>query len=244
VTPVGRAHVLQPLDGVGLVAGDDGGVRGEDDLLADGGERVVVGGPLRHPLADELEPGQQRVALVEVEEVDLDAERAEGADAADAEDDLLRHALLAEPPVELAGHPGGGVAGEVGVEEVERDVPERLRLPDLAADVLPGDLDRHLHPRVLQEVVVVPVLEHVVRLPEGVHGLVPVPLLPLDPEGDHGVPAVVGGAEGVAGEDAEASGVGLHAVVEAVLHAEVGDAGGRGHGQRGGGVGVGGKGRM
>ena len=51
--------------------------------------------PARARLTQELEAGEQRVPLVEVIDVDLEAERLQRAHAADAEHDLLRDAIVA-----------------------------------------------------------------------------------------------------------------------------------------------------
>ena len=224
VEPVVRAEVHQPVERVLLVAGEDGRVGREDDLVARGVERLVVaraGVPL---LADQLEGGEEGVPLVEVVHVHVEPERAEGADAADPEHDLLRHAVLVAPAVEPVRDERGRVAGEVGVEEVERDVPERRRLPHLAAHVLVGDADGDLDAGVFEHVVGVGVRAEVrLRLPALVERLVAVALLPLQADADDGVAVVVRPFEVVTGEDAEAAGVGFQSEVETVLHAEVGD---------------------
>ena len=91
------------------------------------------GRPCGDQLADPLEAEEAGVALVGVEDVGLQAERAQGAHAADAEHDLLAQAVVLVAAVEAVGDGDavGGVAGDVGVEEVQRD----------AADVGPPDVD-------------------------------------------------------------------------------------------------------
>ena len=229
VEPVARAHFHEAVERVLLVAGEDGRVRREDDLVACGSVCVAVARAVVHLLTDQLEGGEEGVALVEVVHVHVEAERAEGADAADAEYDFLRHAVLVGAAVEPVRNEGLGVAGKVRVEEVERGVAEGRRLPDLAAHVLIADRDRHLDARVLDEFVGVAVgAEDGCGLARIVEGLVAVAPPPFQPDSDEGQVEVVGALEVVAGEDAEATGVGLELGVEPVLHTEVRDALGTG----------------
>ena len=88
---------------------------------------AVVGDELRHPL-EALETG---VALVRVVHVGRraageGAERADGAHAADAEQQLLQQAVLAAAAVEAVGDAAHllGVRRRLGVEEQQRDAPD------------------------------------------------------------------------------------------------------------------------
>ena len=84
-------------------------------------ERRIEGTALLAQLADALQDDEGRMAFVEVIDRRLDAERAQGPHAADAEDDLLLHARLAiaavQPRRELAVP--RRVLLEVGVEQEE-----------------------------------------------------------------------------------------------------------------------------
>ncbi len=209
-----------------LVAREHGRVRRKDDLLARRVHGVVQLHPVGRLLADQLDGREQRVALVEVVQVDLDAERPQRADAADAEDDLLRDARLARTAVKVRRRVGLGVARQVGVEQVQRGVAEGLGLPDLHAHVVALDGDGHLDAGVLDHVGAVRVGPEGVRgRPVGVDRLADIALPPQDAQPDERQAGVVRPLEVVAGEDAEPARVQLEGVVEAVLHAEVGDAG-------------------
>ncbi len=75
-----------------------------------------------HELADALEPEEAGVALVGVEDLGVDAERVEGAHAADAQQDLLLEPVLGVAAVEPVGDGAqlGRVLVDVGVEQVQR----------------------------------------------------------------------------------------------------------------------------
>ncbi len=119
-----------------FVAGRNGRVRGEDRRCAQALERgVTVESFFLDELAQSLELEERRVALVHVEHRRLEPERAQHADAADAE-----HELLAQPVLPVAAVQGGrhvsrpvGVPLHFRVEEVERD-PADARAPDADAD--------------------------------------------------------------------------------------------------------------
>ena len=171
------------------------------------------------------------MALVHVRAGDLEAERLDGAQAADAEQDLLAEAVELVAAVELAGDAAqlGRVLGDVGVEEDERD----------AADVdLPrGEAQRALGERDLEEERLA-VLAQAARDGEAVHVVLRVALdLPAggvdlllevalaveEADADERDVEVGRALEVVAGEDAEAAGVDVHGLVQAELHREVGD---------------------
>ena len=94
---------------VHLVAGGDRRVGGEHDLLAHRRPGLDERRAGDHALRDQLDAGERRVSLVEVVGVDVDAELAQRAHAADAEQDLLRDAAVERRIVEAVRDPG--VAG-------------------------------------------------------------------------------------------------------------------------------------
>ena len=85
------------------------------------------------------------MALVQVPDCRLDAERAEGANAADAKDQLLAEAHLASADVEdVRDRSIRRIVGrDVGVEEQDRR-PSDLRHPYRGMDHPVGDLHAHL----------------------------------------------------------------------------------------------------
>ena len=103
-----------------------------------------------HELADALEAEEAGVALVGVEHLAVDAEGVEGADAADAEEDLLAEPVLGLAAVEAVGDVAevGRVLVDVGVEEVQRH-PADLGLPHAGDERRAGQVD--LHPHVLAQ---------------------------------------------------------------------------------------------
>ncbi len=124
-----RAEVLvDESGGEAVVPGRDRRVRREDDLRRDAAERFPgVDAFDDHALADELERGERAVALVEMEHAGRDAERRQGADAADAEQQLLPDAdavvAAVEPRRQLPIL--GLVALDVRIEEEERVAADR-----------------------------------------------------------------------------------------------------------------------
>ena len=205
---------------------EDGGAADERLGLV---EREAAAG---HRLGDALRAEERGVALVHVRAGDLEAERLDGAQAADAEQDLLAEAVELVSAVELAGDAAqlGRVLGDVGVEEDERD----------AADVdLPrGEAQRALGERDLEEQRLAVLLAQAARDGEAVHVVLRVALdLPAggvdlllevalaveQADADERDVEVGGALEVVAGEDAEAAGVDVDGLVQAELHREVGD---------------------
>ena len=113
-------------------------MRREDGRPADRLERVVGVRPVRDERTQPLELEERRVPLVQVEDVRLDPERRQRADAADAEQQLLADAVLAIAAVERVGEP-------VDLEQVERhdaDGRGHVLAPDRRLDRLAGQLDR------------------------------------------------------------------------------------------------------
>jgi len=102
-----------------VVAGGDGGVRREHRPQRD----LPVGrreadAPRRGPPPGELDRREGTVALVQVEDAGVDAERVQHPHAADAEDQLLTQPGDEVAAVELCGDRAqlGGVPIDVGVE--------------------------------------------------------------------------------------------------------------------------------
>ena len=113
--------------GEAVDAGGDRGVGGEDRGGSGGLDGLVEGQAVVDDRpAHALEAEEAGVALVGVEHLGVDAERLEGPDAADAEEDLLAEAVLDVAAVEPVGDPAQviGVLVDVGVEQVERDAPD------------------------------------------------------------------------------------------------------------------------
>ena len=159
--------------------------------------------PAGHELADALEAEEPRVALVHVEHVGLQAERAQGADAADAEHDLLAQAVVLVAAVEAVGDGDavGGVARDVGVEHVERDAPD-VRPPHVGLHRVAGEVDRDLDARVDEAERQRCEVGHALLLPAvGVEALAEVPLGVHQPDRDERDAEVGRRLEVVAGED-------------------------------------------
>jgi hypothetical protein len=101
-----------------------------------------------HQLPGALEQEERGMAFVEVPDGRPDPERPQGADAADAEHDLLREPHLAATDVQdVADRPVGGIVPRhVGVEQQERHAPD-LRQPHRGAHLAIGKVDAHLECR-------------------------------------------------------------------------------------------------
>ena len=172
------------------------------------------------------------MALVHVPDRGVDAERAQGAHAADAEHDLLAQAHLAPAHVEDAGdRPVGGVVErDVGVEHQHRhagppapSTPRRARRgPGRSMGTVSTPPAGRLHGQDGQprEVVVgVDVLLEAV----GVHRLAEVARAVEQAHADERHAEVARRLAVVAGEDAEAARVDAERLVDPELHREVGD---------------------
>ncbi len=204
----------------------------EDRSPAELGDRAVEALAVPpHAAAEALELQEGRVPLVHVPDRRLDAQRLEGARAADAEHELLGEAHLAPRRVENAGDRTVGrvVLRHVGVEQQQRHAPDEGD-PDLEMELAAAVRDRDHHrpagvsgrrtDRQAGEVVLgVDVLLAAV----GVDVLVEVAVPVEEPDSDQRHAQVAGALQVIAGEDAEAAGIERQAGIEAVLHAEVGD---------------------
>ena len=158
--------------------------------------------------------------LVQVVDVRLDPERSERPHAADAEQQLLADAVLAVAAVERVGEP-------VDLEQVERndaDGGRNVLAPDRGLDRLAGEIDGDRD--VLADEPDRLRVDRLVFL--GLTAGLVDPLAELtacveQADADERDAELGRGLEVVAGEDAEAAGVDRQALVDAELHAEVGD---------------------
>ncbi len=171
------------------------------------------------------------MAFVEMEHGRLQAQRTDGAQAADAEDHLLPNtrglvaAIQAIADVAI----GRRVLRTVRIEQIDRHAPD-LRLPHARAHVAPGDADRDRQPiavtganrldRQVARVVVaiLGVLNAVV-----VDRLLEVALPVKQAYGDEIHALVARCLAMVAGEHTQAARIDREALVESILGAEVGD---------------------
>ena len=156
-------------------------------------------------LGDELEAGEDRMALVEVVRADAGWRQPQRARAADAEQHLLGDPAVGPGIVEPPRDPQ--VPGLGRLEEVERHDRVSAHAPHAALDPATGDADRDADARVLEEVgtVLVPFVHGLARR---IDALGRVALGPAEPDADDGQPEVVGALQEVAGEDAEPARVG------------------------------------
>ena len=206
-------------------AGRHGRVRREHAAAAhglDGGVERQAGGD---ELADPLQPEEPGVALVGVEHVGLEAEGPQGADAADAEHDLLAQSVVLVAAVEAVGDGDavGRVAVDVGVEQVQRDAAD-VGPPDVDRDVVAGEVDGDLDARVDEPERVGREVGDALLLPAlGVEALAEVALGVEQADADERHAEVRRRLEVVAGEHAEAAGVLREGLADAELGGEVGD---------------------
>ncbi len=188
-------------------------MRREDAPLACRGERVVERLARGDAPSGELERGERRVPLVEVEDAGLDAERVQHAYGADPEE-----AVLAEPRervalVEARGDPAVDrvVLVELRVEEVERHAAD-LRAPDVEGDLAAEERERQPQRRAVgrshldrREVLGDDLRPVLVLEPVPVDALLEVALPVEEADADHRDGEVAGLLEDVARERAEAA---------------------------------------
>ena len=223
---VAADHLL----GERIVTGRDRRMRrveagGTDDLHALGeGEMLLL-----DALTQTLQTGEGGVALVVVIDLGMQAQRTQGAHAADAQQELLLQAVLPVATIELVRDLAvlGDVGLVVGVQQVEvgtadRDLPDahgKRAAGHAHGNRLPGAvLVQHGRGGDLQEVLRL-VVGHLVALRGEPLGEVAVAVQQADR--DHVDVHVAGLLEVVAGQDAQAAGVDHERGVQAVLHAEV-----------------------
>ena len=194
-------------------------------------DRLVERPARLDPLVQEREEDKGRVALVEVDGGELDAELGQHPPPADPEHDLLPEPAFAVPRVEPArDHPVlGRVLGVVRVEEIERDAPD-IDPPDIDGDRRVDERhpdDERLpvgpgHAGDRRGFAVQP-LDDVLLPAVGEEVLVQVSLRVHEPDRDERDVEVGALLEVVAREEPEAAGVERQRVVQAVLGREVGD---------------------
>ena len=200
-------------------------MRGEHAAAADDLDGGVEGQTLAHELADALQPEEPGVALVGVEHVRGQPERAQGAHATDAEDDLLAQTVVLVAAVQAIGDRDAvrRVAGDVGVEQVQRDSTD-VGAPDVDLDLVAGEVDGELDARVDEAEGVGREVGDALLLPAaGVEALAEVALRVQQADADERNAEVRGGLEVIAGEHAEAAGVLGQCLADAELRREVGD---------------------
>ncbi len=220
-------------------AGRDGGVGGEDGPGPDGLQGAVEVEPVALEFPDAFEAEEAGVALVGVEDLGGGVAgepgvRADGADAADAEQHLLEEPVLAAAAVEAVGDAAfaGGVLLDVGVEHEQRDAADlggpQVGVQAAAAGQGEGDAGGGAVGLAEQgDGQLAGVEDGVLLLLPAVpaEGLAEVAVPVEQSDADQGDAEVAGGLEVVAGEDAEAAGVLGQGGGHAELGREVGDGG-------------------
>ena len=225
---------LAPED---LVAGRHRRVDGEDRVAPHPPKRLAGGEPRlgRDELARPFNEQEGRVALVQMPDRRLDAERTEGADPADAEDQLLAEAHLASADVEDVGDRSIRriVGRDVGVEEQDRR-PSDLRHPHRGMHHPVGDLHAHLERRPVagagathRQLRRIEIRLGMLLVAIGVDLLAEVAPAIEEADAHERNRGIRCGLAVVAGQDAEAARVELHRFVDAELGAEVGDRAGQ-----------------
>ena len=225
LAPAARQVLFDEVELERIVTGWHRRVCREDGGAADRVERGIERRASLQVLADPLQRDERGVALVEMPHRRRDAQRPQGADAADAEDDLLLDARLPVPAVEARRQftVPRGVLGEVRVEQVqadaaEPDAPHRRQHRPVTErhrrDARPPLRrqrrgDRRLGPR---QPLVVLLLPAVVR-----HALVEVALRIHEADADERHAEVTRLLAVVAGEHAEAAGVDRQRLVQGEL---------------------------
>ena len=132
---------LEPIDTCGHRC-----MRGEHTTGPDCLDRLGKAQPVGHQFADALEREEPGVAFIGVEHLGLQAQRAQHADAADTEHDLLTQTVFGIAAVEAVGDIGTlcTVAVDCGVEQVEVD-PAHLHPPGPHRHRVAGEVDQHAH---------------------------------------------------------------------------------------------------
>ena len=127
-----------------FVAGGDRRVDREDAVPTVLGEGLVERRARGDALAGSLGEQERGVALVQVPDGGVDAERPDRADTADPQHELLMQAHLPATDVQDVGDRpvGSMVLGVVGVQQQHRD-PTDLHRPDVDTYVPPGQFDGH-----------------------------------------------------------------------------------------------------
>ena len=141
-SPRAAASTLGHLVGrVGVVAGRDRRVGGEDRALAGGVERLLGEAPASRRGARELEAGERGVALVEVHDARVDAERAAARARRRSPSSAYCASRTSGSPTyrrEVIQRSRDAVLGPVGVEQQQRHAAD-VDAPDLGDDLALAD---------------------------------------------------------------------------------------------------------
>ena len=214
-----------------IMPGRDGRVRGEHEVGGDGLERGGIGHALADHAVHALENQEGGMAFVDVPDRRVQAERGEGARAADAEQDFLLDARRPVAAVEAVGDFAVAfrVLRQPGIEQDEPDMAD-ADFPDLGmhGPAGKGDLDQdvfalRVENRGNRQVVEVGIVVDRLLLTVAIQRLLEIALAIEQADADEGQAHVAGRLAVVAGKDAEAAGVDRQAFVETEFGAEVGD---------------------
>ena len=227
--------VLDELRSEHVVAGGNGRVRGEDGA---GGDGLAGGVEVDRPCssisdADALQAAKGTMPLVHVADGRRLAQGAQGHDAADAQ-----HHLLADAHVAVAAvQPGGDgavlrrVLRDVGVEQIQRhaadlDAPDAARAPRGRGTACGSVIGAPSRLQFRDERQVEEIVFGIAFLLPAIDGeiLAEVALAVHQADAHQRQAEIAGALEVIAGQHAEAAGIDGHALVNAELGGEVGDA--------------------
>ncbi len=167
-------------------------MRCKNDMFSDMLQRVVKIQPIPfHLFTDQLNACKQRVAVVEMVDINVNSEFAQGTDSAYAEEHFLCNALFFEPSVKLAGQTGV-LLRQAGIQKIKRDVSVLFTFPHFGLNLPAADQHLHGYTRIFQKIIAV-IGEAVVKGAVSADNLVRITLPPQDADADHGVSAVFGG---------------------------------------------------
>ena len=206
------------------IGGED--VAGADDLLG----LAEPDAAFLHQEPNTFQGQEGGMPLVHVAHVGEDPQGAQGANAADPQQDLLQYAHLLIAAVELGRDQAiiGAVFLQVGVQQVERH-PADLHPPDVHLESARAELKLHTERSPLfvplqgQRQVVEVVLRVVLLLPSLIVEILAEVTLTVEQAHPHqGQPQVGGRFEVVSGQDAQTAGIDRQRLVQAELHGKIG----------------------
>ena len=216
-------HVHDFLNWMGFVALDDGRMGRKYD-----GRANCFEGLLKfhffffYFFTEEFETGEKGVSFIEMVKIGVDAELAQGPNAADAQYHFLGDALFTKPAIELSGDPGILASGHIGVEEINIGIAEFVHFPDFAFYRYTADFYDYGDPGVHEKIVNIVVIG-IIRPSIRTDALVGITLFPFDPNSNNRIIVVFGTFEIIAGQDTQATGIGFHRLVEGIFHTEIGN---------------------